>query len=244
MADGQIIWQDTEGRALESRLTPAGRATVRDRIDQIGLLAADGNYQAQLRPGREPLPRGTTSYRFEVPRQGGMVEVTSGEPNDFSSEADLWIVPPEMVALAALAAQLNDPVAWLGPEALSEPVRAYVPDRYLVVVDLLPEIGAPGGVLADVDDVDWPFGNPIESIGDPVGPGQDAPAPRCLIVDGRIAAATASAESVVGVVRDLRLWSFTLGYAWRRADGLVQVTLVQLLPHETGPCADLVVSPP
>lgn len=244
MDDGQIIWQDADGRVLEARLTPAGLASVRDRIDDLGALARDGNYQAKPRPGKEPLPRGTTSYRFEVKRDGVILEVTSGEPADFASERDLWIIPPEMVALAAFAAQLNDPETWLGADALAEPARAYAPARYLVVVDLHPAIGAGGEILPDVDEVDWPIGKPIEGIGAPVGPGEDAPAPRCLIVDARTAAATTSAEAAVGVVRDLRQWSFTIEYAWRRADGLVQVTLLQLLPHETGPCAQLVLTPP
>lgn len=244
MDDGQIIWQDEEMRTFEARLTKAGLARVRDRIDDVGPLASDGSYFAQLRPGAEPLPRGLTTYRFEVQRATGLVVVASGEPADFSTEPDLWIISPEMAALATLASQLGDPASWLGADALAEPAHLYVPARYLVVVDLVPGIGDEGGVLPDVDDVDWPLGNPIETIGVPVGRGDDGPAPRCRIVDAATAIATASAESAEGVARDLRQWTSSVQYAWQRADGFVQVTMIQLLPHETGPCPDLVLIRP
>lgn len=246
MGDGQIVWQDLGAQilGLEARLTPASLLTVRDRIDEVEALKSEGNYHAQPLPGKEPLGRGTTSYRFEVQRGTEVVVVTSGEPADFASEPDMWIIPPEMGALAALAAQLSDPPKWLGANAFAEPAHRYVPARYLVVVDLLPGIGAEGEDLVDVDEIDWPFGNPIEAIGAAVGPGEDGPPPRCRIVDAQVAAATASAESAKGVFRDLRQWSFSVQYAWRRADGLVDVTLQQLLPHETGPCPRLVLTPP
>jgi hypothetical protein len=244
--DGQIVWQDGEGgRVLAAQLTPAGLATVKARIGQLGALSADGNYGAELRPGKEPLPRGTTSYRFDVQRGSAIVVVTSGEPSDFAAEPDLWLIPPEMTALAAFAAQLRNPGAWLGPGAVAVPAHPYAPARYLVFVDLVPGVGrSPDEFAADVDEVGWPFGKPIESVGMPAGRGEDGPPPRCLIVDAKTAAATASAESAEGVSRDLRQWSSSREFAWRRADGLVEVTLLQLLPYEAGSCAEIVPTPP
>jgi hypothetical protein len=244
--DGQIIWQEEEGgRVLAAQLTPAGLATARDRIAQLGALSADGNFGAELRPGKEPLPRGTTSYRFDVRRGSGTVVVTSGEPRDFAAEPDLWLIPPEMAALAAFAAQLRNPAAWLGAAAVAVPAHPYVPARYLVLIDLVPGVGRPPDEFAaDVDEVGWPFGEPIESVGMPAGPGEDGPPPRCLIVDAKTATATASAESAEGVSRDLRQWSSSRELAWQRADGFVEVTLRQLLPYEPGSCAEIVLAPP
>jgi hypothetical protein len=241
--DGRIIWQDEEGgRVQEALLTAAGLATVRERIAQLDALGADANYGAELRPGKEPLPRGTTSYRFEVPRNGRIVVVTSGEPADFAAERDLWIIPPEMTALAAFAAELMARWAWLGADAVAVAAHPYAPTRYLVTVGLVQGVGVPSEFTTDVDSVRWPFGNPIESVGAPVGMADDGPPPRCLIVDAKTAAATASAEALKGVKRDLREWSNTREYGWRRANGFVQVTLRQLLPHQAGSCAELALA--
>jgi len=239
--DGRIIWQDQEGgRVQEAQLTPAGLATVRERIAQIDALRFGGNYGAELRPGKEPLPRGTTSTRFEVQGDGRIVVVTTGDPADFAAERDLWIIPPEMTALAAFAAQLNNPAAWLGANALAVVAHPYAPARYVVTVDLVAGVGTSGEFAVDVDNVKWPFGKPIESIGAPVGKGEGGPPPRCLVLDSTTAAATASAESARGAKRDLRQWMSSLEYGWRRANGFVQVTLRQLLPHQAGSCAELV----
>jgi hypothetical protein len=235
--DGRIIWEDIENRATESRLTQEALQRV---IDALSVPELDGNddFQAELRPGAEPVGRGATLHRLEVLHGGERVVVTFGDPGSYSDEPDLWIIPPEMTVLAAIANELRDPVAWLGQASFTEDPHAYVPDRYLVVIDLYPDVGEDLGFDADVDAVDWPFGGPIEGAGEPV---EDAGAfgSRCLVITAQLTDAVIGAEEAAGAHRQRRLWLSTVEYRWRRADGFVQVSILPVLPYEQGSCVDL-----
>ena len=220
---------------------PAALQRVRDELDATGVLDADGGYPAQLRPGAEPVARGLTLHRFERDLGDRRIVITSGDTGDFVDEPDLWIIPPEMPILTALAQRLRDPLAWLRPDAFAEPVSPYHADRYVVVIDLFPGSGA-DGLDVDVDDVDWPIGTPIESVGEPLDPVEEGLESRCLIIDRALAEQLARAESLSGVgVRDLAQWGASLEYGWARASGAVTITTIPLLPHETGSCAEILV---
>jgi hypothetical protein len=235
--DGRIIWEDVENRASESRLTPEALQSVVDLL-AVPELDADGDYQAELRPGAEPIGHGATLFRLEVLRAGQSVAVTFGDPASYADEPDLWIIPPEMDVLAAIASRLQDPVAELGQAAFGEGPHEFEPDRFLVLIDLFPEVGDDLGFDADVDAVDWPFGSPIEGIGEPVEAAGGFGS-RCLIVTADVAEAMVAAEEAAGAHRQRRRWLSTVEYRWKRADGFVQVSLVPVLPHEQGSCVDL-----
>lgn len=243
--DGRLLWEaiDGSGQVLEARLSAAGLAKVRAAIEATPALAADGAYQATLRPGAEPIPHGVREYRFDVQWAGGPVLVTSWDPESLADQAELWIFPPEMAALDDLATRLEDPVAWLGEAAFETAPAPYIPSGMLVRIDLFPDIGDVGGVAADVDDVDWPFGEPIEAAGEPIA-GEDLPAPRCVVLDADEAAALRDAEREAGVPRDPRLWQSVVDYGWDRADGFAQVTVRQLLPYQMGTCEELLAEAP
>ena len=242
--DGRIIWEPAEGQIFEGRLTAAGLEAVIDAIEAVPALGADGSYVATLRPGAQPIPHGVASHRFDVAGATGPVVVNAWDPDSLADQLDAWDIPPEMGTLDDLATRLADPVSWLGADAFEAEAGPYSPDRYVVVVDLFPDAGDLDEFPADVDEIEWPFGGPIEAAGDPIGPGEDGLPPRCLILDAADAASMRAAEADAGSSRDLRDWLATVAYDWRRADGFVQVTTIPLLPHEQGACADLVVTPP
>jgi hypothetical protein len=235
--DGRIIWEAIENRATESQLTPEALQRV------IGALAvpeldADDDYQAELRPGAVPVGRGATLYRLEVLRDDRRIVVTFGDPASYADEPDLWIIPPEMTVLGAIANQLQGPVAWLGQASFTEDPHAYEPERYLVLIDLFPQVGDDLGFDADVDAVDWPFGGPIEGAGEPVEAAGGFGS-RCLLISAELVDAVIAAEEAAGAHRQRRLWLSTVEYRWRRADGFVQVSIVPVLPYEQGSCVEL-----
>jgi hypothetical protein len=236
--DGQVIWENVENRATASHLTPEALQHVIDTL-AVPELAVNGDYQAELRPRAEPAGRGATLYRLEVVRDGGgRVVVTFGDPASYADEPNAWIIPPEMATLAAIAGDLLNPVAWLGEASFTEQPQVYTPERYLVLIDLFPEVGDEPGFDADVDDVQWPFGGPIEGAGEPVEAAGGFGS-RCLIISADVAEAVVAAEEAAGAHRQGRLWLSTVEYRWRRADGFVQVSFLPVLPHEQGPCVEL-----
>jgi hypothetical protein len=235
--DGRVIWESLENRATESRLTPEALQRVMDRL-AVPELDADGEYQAKLRPGAEPIGRGTTLYRLEVLRDGRRVVVTFGDPSSYADEPDLWIIPPEMSELAAIASDLLEPVAWLGQASFTEDPHDYAPDQFLVLIDLFPQVGDEPGFDTDVDDVDWPFGDLIERVGESVEV-EDGFGARCLIITAVVAEEVIAAEEAAGAHRQRRVWLSTVEYRWQRANGFVQVSLVPVLPQEQGSCVGL-----
>lgn len=146
-----------------------------------------------------------------------------------------------MHELTELAHQLVDPLAWLGLDAFTEPIRPYQATTFLVEIHLYPTTG--GGSIPDIDDVRWPFGEPIERVGVPFEAGGD-PESRCLLIDAATASQTVVAEQIAGVQRKIRDWSSPIGYEWPRVGGFVTVTLTHLLPYESGTCAELATTMP
>ena len=238
--DGTLLWDepDGSGQVLEARLTEAAIATVRAAIEATPALAADGTYQPKLKPGAEPIPHGVGLFLFDVQWAAGPVLVTAWDPESIADQPELWIVPPEMPQLAELAAKLQDPVAWLGEASFATAPVPYAPTGALVRIDLFPDVGDVGAPGGEVDDVGWPFGQPIERAGEPIE-GEGAPAPRCVVLDEAGLQDLRAAELEAGVARDQRAWETAVEYDWPRTDGFVQVTVRQLLPYEQGSCAEL-----
>ena len=243
LRDGRVIWAGPNERVLTTRLTSAGLARVRDAVARRPELAEPAEYYAELLPGAEPFPRGTTVYRFDVggaaPDAPDRHAVVIGDPSDYALEPDLWIIPPEMVSLAPLARQILNPVGWLGTDALAEPIRPYQPDRYLVLVELFPGVGSMPEFRLDIDAIDSPFGAPFETLGEAVQVDEGGFPVRCLVTDAETGRMLAAAENAAGVPRDPEAWSSGFAYRWDRGEGFVQVTLRQALPHQAHPCAEL-----
>ncbi len=246
--DGRVIWAlpDWLEPDLENpqgikarRLTDAGLAWVRARLDETGVLDRTGDYDATLKPGATPMPRGAIGYLLRLEGAGGRIKVTFGDPGDYASEPELWVIPPEMTALAALAHGLMDPEAWIPSEMWAGPATGFDAYAYLVTVDLAAGSPAFGRYPADVDEVAWPFAVPIDQMGSPWamygGPAEDG---RCFVATAAQAAAMAAAENAAGRSRDLRLWMSDIGYRWARGNGNIVVTTNPLLPYQTADCAD------
>lgn len=239
--DGRVVWEasDGSGRVLEAQLSDVALARVRAAIQGEHALDTAGDFRAVLRPGGVAIPHGLSSLRFEVGSGASRVVVTSWDPDSLADQREQWRIPAQMDALGGFADQLRDPVGWLGAGAFATQPRPYASDRFLVVIDLFGDVGDTGSFPADADDVDWPFGNPIETAGEPVA-GEESLATRCLILDGDGAAALRAAERTAGSRRPAGAWFSTAEYNWHRADGFLQLSLRQLLPHEQGTCRDLV----
>lgn len=237
--DGTMLWEapNGSGQVLQARLTQAGIRRVRAAIEGVPALAADGTYRAVLRPGAVSIPHGISELRFDVQLAADPVFVTAWDPASLADQAERWVIPPEMPQLAEVARKLQDPVAWLGEDAFLGPPAPYHATGLLVRVDLFPNIGTIGAAV-DVDDVDWPFAQPIETAGDPLE-GDDVPAPRCLVLTGDDVGKLRAAERAAGVARDPRPWESSVDYEWKRGDGFAFVAVRQLLPYQTGTCAEL-----
>lgn len=237
LADGRLIWEGLNGMPVSAGLTAAGLERVRSELAGYPELVTNGEYLAQLRPGAEPFPRGTSTFEFEVgdPDRRAIV---AGDPADYALEPELWLIPPAMERLAGLAKRLLDPIAWLGSDALARPIEPYRPDRYLVLVELFPGVGSMPEFRVDIDDVESPFGGPFEGIGEPIQVDEGGFPVRCLEADGETARRLAASEAAAGASRDLAAWSSAIPYAWPRGQGFVQLTVGQLLPHQRQPCLE------
>jgi hypothetical protein len=234
--DRRIIWGDNRSRPIESRLGPEAFAKILAAIEAIDALDRDGRFFPELRPGKQPPGHGLSFHVFDLVRDGETILVSAADPASFQGEEQIWVIPPEMHELTELAHRLVDPLAWLGSEAFTQPIRPYQATTFLVEVHLYPE--SAGGSTPDVDDVPWPFGEPIERVGVPFEAGGD-PEARCLLIDAATASLTVMAEQIAGVQRDIRDWSSPIDYEWPRVGGFVTVQLTHLLPHESGTCAEL-----
>jgi hypothetical protein len=238
--DRRVLWSDNFGRPIESRLRPEAFRDVVAELEASDVLDRSGNYSQKLRPGAEPPGHGLNSFLFDLVRDGQRVRVSAVDPASFQGEEEFWIISPEMHELAELAHRLVDPLAWLGSDAFTEPIRPYQAATFLVAIHLY---RMTGGLTPDVDDVRWPFGEPIESVGVPFEAGGDADS-RCLLIDAVTASQMVVAEQSAGVQREIRDWSSSIDYAWPRVGGDVTVELTHLLPYESGTCVELATTLP
>jgi hypothetical protein len=237
--DGRVIWADLFQRPLEGRLKPEFLQEVRDAVEATGALDEDAAYQAELRPRAEPVGRGATSHRFERDVGNERVVVNSANADDYLDDRELWIIPPEVEVLSDLAARLADPLAWLGLPAFLEEPRPYQAERYLVMISPS-EFGDPDEHDVDADEIDWPWGGPIEAAGEPFELGDDGPRTRCLAITAEDAKAMVEAEIAGGGERrDLLQWQAFAEYGWRRGGGSVTVETLPLLPHQAGTCDEV-----
>ena len=234
--DRRIIWGDNRSRPIESRLGRKAFADILAAIEAVDALDRDGRFFPELRPGKQPPGHGLEFHVYDLVRDGKTIRVSAADPASFQDKEDIWVIPPEMHELTDLAHRLVDPLAWLGPDAFTEPVRPYQATAFLVEIHLYPTGG--GGSIPDVDDVRWPFGEPIERVGVPYEAGGD-PEARCLFIDAATASLTVAAEENAGVQRELTDWSSPIDYEWPRVGGFVTVTFTHVLPFESGTCVEL-----
>jgi hypothetical protein len=248
LADGRIIYElpGAEGIApqvLQSHLAAGAMRQVRETIDGVEALRRTATYDATVRPGAEPTPHGFRAYLFEVGAGKAGVRVSTVDPRSLGDEENLWIIPAEARELAAFSDLVADPLTWLGDDAFDEPARAYIPPGYILKTEAFPGIGV-DETQVELDDVDWPLAGPLEGLGEPL-PAEPGERPaRCLLIDQPTGAALIAAERAAGVDRHLGEWSGTIMYNWRRANGWVDVTLMPLLPYQSGSCVELLALEP
>jgi hypothetical protein len=241
--DGRIVFMDEFQQVVESRLTETGLERVRSEIARVDALRRDGDYTAALRPGAEPSPHGVGAEWFTVGSGDDAVHVSTIDAGSFGDEAPLWIIPKEARELTDFARLVADPVAWLGPQAFDEVIHPYIPAGYLVRTEALPGVGLEDEQV-ELDDVAWPVPGPIESLGDPL-PAEPGERPaRCFLIDRATGLALLAAEATAGVERSVDEWNGTIIYNWARGDGWVDVSLMPLLPHQTGGCGEILQEPP
>ncbi len=236
LEDGRVIWRN-ETMWVERQLTATGLAELLDRVDAAGVFDADGDYSPQLRPGAQPQPRGLTSYAFTALRDTTRVRVTTGDPEEFASEAALWIVPPEMAGLAAFAEDLMNPAASFPDDAWAGGPIAFRPPGYLLIVTLRRDDAARADLTTDVDDVAWSLSAPIDTIGEPyVQNGEVVPDTRCLPISAALAARIAAAERSAGSKPFIDNPYDEISYHWARGNGSATIETRWLMPDQPWSC--------
>jgi hypothetical protein len=230
--DGLVVWRDEEG-AHQLRVGPEGIAWMREQLDATGLLDKPASYDATLRPGAEPPGRGVTGYGFVIPRDGGIIRVGTGSPGDY--DPAFWIVPPEMVVLGTLAAQIRDADSWILPELVTEPAQPYSPAEYLLHVTLRRGPEGPPSQDTDVSEVAWPFAGGLEGVGTVVPDEERGQTKRCAVITRATAEAMVAAELAAGVEypHDLQALSQQPTLRWAAGKhGTASIALQQLLPDQ------------
>ena len=239
LEDGRVIWSRSDGEVVEARVARDALRRLREDIEANAALDADATFLAKLRAGAQPPGHGVNGYTFEVVRDGRLVTVGSQDPRSFAGEEEFWIISPEMRSLAALGRRLDDPVAGLGSDAFDGGVEPYLAKRFLVQI-LLSDQRGDGNYRAD--DVRWPFGEPLERVGEPYDLNDEYWDARCLLVDASMAEMMATAEEAVGAHRDLT-HAFTVIDYDSATGGSVSLWVSALLPHQSGSCVELAALP-
>jgi len=248
LKDGRVLRMSERGMS-ERQLTPAGMQQIRDAIDATGLFQRDADYFPTLNPGKQSGGFGPWGYDFSVAFGGGAVHVRSVEPSPFENDnrsvpgilgipgAPVWLIPPQVDVLAALATKLGSLDAWLPPEAWAGATGPFVAQGYLLIVTTQHVEGElPTG--PDIGAVRWPFPVSLDLIGEPyVGFGAVDGTVRCLVMDRQTAAALAAAEAEAGVGgRSLGFAMDARNYLWARGHGTVDVHTRMLLPYQAPTC--------
>jgi hypothetical protein len=200
--------------------------------------------EPKLAPGVESGGFGPMSYLFEATVDKA-VTVRSVDPEPYVQENErqpgTWVIPPEVFALEEVAAALEDLETTLPPDAWAGPTEAFTPEQYLLVVTVDRGDKPSGGT--DADAIRWPFGVPIDAVGDPVLDSGDpnASPTRCLVISRAEAQAMAAAEGADEddyPYRSIDLPFDSLMYALARANATVSVTTRMVLPYQEPTCED------
>jgi hypothetical protein len=165
-ADGRFVLVS----GVVRQLSASGFAQVQRDVLQLPALQASATYRLTPRPDApDPPGHGTCSNRFTLGEGTGKIVVTATNWQGDEEEATYFLPSPERKVLDALALDLMDVEAWLGPSGWSEPARRYVSSSYRF------SLTANGSTPPDYLDapplagVPWPFDGPIEQFGEPVG---------------------------------------------------------------------------
>lgn len=256
LEDGRVIWLADwpgfrRGRGLlERRLTAEGLQLVRESIDATGLLDTGGTYEP-VRTSAADTGHGFKTYTFQRQTENGIVKVATVDPDVFDADnrdaPGTWAIPEASRTLSDLGRRVEVPMAWLPETAWAEPVHAFVPTAYLLVIEVAPpeDGGLPGGL--DVDAVRWPFPQPLSELGTTFTvDGRLAERSSCLPITLETAAAMSAAEAQVqpfdedlgAMGRDLHAPFEQQTYGWARGPGQVTVTTRILLPDQPLSCEE------
>jgi hypothetical protein len=243
LADGRVLRRAEEGMTVR-QLTPAGLQLIRDTVEETGLLEDDATWEPKMTPGVESGGFGPMSYLFQA-KVDETVTVRSVDPEPFDAENQrqpgTWAIPPQVYALEEVAATLKDLDATLPPEAWAGPTEMFVPEQYLVEVTVDRADEPSGGT--DADAIRWPFGVPIDGLGDPVlDPADPNASPtRCLVISRAEAQAMVAAEGADEddyPYRSIDLPFDSLMYPLARANATVSVATRMVLPYQEPTCDD------
>jgi hypothetical protein len=236
--DGRIVWRDYEGnRLLVRRMTPAGLALVRDRLQATGLFGADATYEKMPRPGVSPPGRGAGAWSFTVLNDAGVVVHVVSATID-GDETDYWIITPERKALGEVYEHLLHPESWLPPEAWADDSSTtYAADLVTLVL-----YTNPGGAVAgghDVAEFGWALADPMS-----FGESRDDPNVHKL---GTIRCGVLPAQDAAIVVAQLRASGQLREYPgelgaelkWSAGSGSIYVDLIAVRPDGSLQCNEV-----
>jgi hypothetical protein len=234
LADGRVITGDPLDATppLERRLTTAGIQLVRDEMAATGLTDTNANFSPIANPGVDPPGYIGDLGQLEIVQTGGSRVVISW--NLYGDPDHVYYQPqPEAEALDALKVRLSTLASWLPALAWADAIAApYVPAEYRILID-----GAAWGgsvdELQDVTGLSWPAGVDATDLADVLASADDET--RCRLVDAAAGTAVIEALQAAGARREAEPYlRFRLG----RNEGtrFVDITLVPLLPFDTGTC--------
>ena len=231
LADGRVISEDPSGELFDRQLTPSGAASLLLQAISTGYFEKDATYLREPLPGSTPPAHGATSIFFVVSNGGRDVRVgtiPTGQPDD-----NLYQPSPARDKLSALARSFED-LSWVPTTSWADATpRTYLATFYRLFVQPLRNLSSPPGAPSDVDQL-WPFTPAPEAIGDPVA---GAPSWRCAVLDlgdaemfGRALAPRAITRYSPG------LRTISVSLAWSAGNGLMDMQMTALFPHETPTC--------
>ena len=219
-ADGRVIMPGDVGQLVVRRLTPAGLASLMDRVASSGLVDRDRHFMALL-PNR-----GVSDYSvLRVLPDGSVVHVTADVNTDATGDIGRF---------TTLVDQLADPVQSLPAAAWADRVgTAYVAEtvRVRLIVD---KVASASGSRPDMAAVAWPLATPWDQLGTLIEQADDRTV-RCTVMSVADAHRIDTALTAVGAQPD-RDWAATTGLRDGRSRE-VTFEFVPQLPEGWPECA-------
>ncbi|HEX6140106.1 MAG TPA: hypothetical protein VF013_06570 [Candidatus Limnocylindria bacterium] len=238
MSDGRVVTPpsgpDHDWR--QRRLSAAGVSAIGELAERTGLFTASAEYPMLHRPGAPEWP-GMGGSLITITRGdgAGQVVVSGGVWFGDEFEATYNVSSPERKALTELAAKLSD-LSWLPDGAWLDPEpRPYQPAGFLLITSW----SVAGGSGPSVEDVDWPFEEPLAEFGEEM---------RQSVVE-MLRCGTVDADAAQAIVDELNRLTQADGVptpiefsaALRSGEAAVELHLEPMLPDGFPGCDDLLV---
>jgi hypothetical protein len=196
--------------------------------ERRGVAAPAGDLDWLLREGRDVPARASARLDTTGARRDVHLLRRLEQPDD-----NLYQPSPARDKLSALARSFED-LSWVPTTSWADATpRTYLATFYRLFVQPLRNLSSPPGAPSDVDQL-WPFTPAPEAIGDPV---TGAPSWRCAVLDlgdaemfGRALAPRAITRYSPG------LRTISVSLAWSAGNGLMDMQMTALFPHETPTC--------